>query len=86
MKQKRLIALLLAVVMAAAVLAGCGGQQQSAGSKKQDDKIAISMYMWDRSMLKELSPWLEEKFPEIEFTFVQSFNTMEYYKDLLARG
>ena len=81
MKKKRLIALLLAVVMAAAMLAGCGGS-----SKKQDDKIAISMYMWDRSMLKGLSPWLEEKFPDIEFTFIQSFNTMEYYKDLLARG
>ena len=81
MKKKRLIALLLAVVMAAAMLAGCGES-----SKKQDDKIAISMYMWDRSMLKGLSPWLEEKFPNIEFTFIQSFNTMEYYKDLLARG
>ena len=85
MKKKRLISLLLAVVMTAAMLTGCGGQQ-SAGSKKPDDKISISMYMWDRSMLKELSPWLEKKFPEIEFTFVQSFNTMEYYKDLLARG
>ncbi|MCF2665211.1 extracellular solute-binding protein [Oscillibacter valericigenes] len=81
MKTKRLIALLLAVVMAAAMLAGCGES-----SKKQDDKIAISMYMWDRSMLKGLSPWLEKKFPDIEFTFIQSFNTMEYYKDLLARG
>ena len=85
MKKKRLISLLLAVVMTAAMLTGCGGQQ-SAGSKKPDDKISISMYMWDRSMLKELSPWLEEKFPEIEFTFIQSFNTMEYYKDLMARG
>ena len=37
-------------------------------------------------MLKGLSPWLEEKFPNIDFTFVQSFNTIEYYKDLLARG
>lgn len=37
-------------------------------------------------MFKELSPWLEEKFPNIDFTFVQSYNTMEYYKDLLARG
>ena len=82
MNKERLIALLLAVVMAATMLAGCG----ETSSKKQDDKIAISMYMWDRSMLKELSPWLEEKFPEIEFTFVQSFNSMEYYKDLLARG
>ena len=52
MKQKRLIALLLAVVMAAAVLAGCGGQRKGTGSKKPDDKISISMYMWDRSMLK----------------------------------
>lgn len=86
MKKKRLIALLLAVVMAATMLTGCGGQQQATGNKKQDDKISISMYLWDRSMLKELSPWLEEQFPDIEFTFIQSFNTMEYYKDLLARG
>ena len=37
-------------------------------------------------MFKVLSPWLEQKFPDIDFTFVQSYNTMEYYKDLLARG
>lgn len=86
MKKKRWIALLLAVFMAVTMLSGCGGQQQSTGSKKPDDKISISMYMWDRSMFKELSPWLEEKFPDIEFTFIQSFNTMEYYKDLLTRG
>ncbi|MDO4516378.1 MAG: extracellular solute-binding protein [Bacillota bacterium] len=86
MKTKRLLCLLLAVVMAATMLAGCGSQNEGAGNKGDDGKISISMYMWDRSMLKELSPWLEEKFPEIEFTFVQSFNTIEYYKDLLARG
>lgn len=37
-------------------------------------------------MFKELTPWLEQKFPDINFPFVQSFNTMDYYKDLLARG
>lgn len=52
----------------------------------KDGKISISMYMWDRSMFKEFTPWLEQKFPDIEFTFIQSYNTMEYYKDLLARG
>ena len=76
---KRFVALLLAVVMAAALFAGCTGQ-------KKDDRISISLYAWDRSMFKELTPWLEEKFPEINFTFIQSFNTMEYYKDLMARG
>ncbi len=86
---KRLLCLLLAVVMAATLLSGCAGQQNTAKQPEkggENGNIAISMYMWDRSMFKELTPWLEEKFPDIEFTFVQSFNTMEYYKDLLARG
>ncbi|MDY4754396.1 MAG: extracellular solute-binding protein [Candidatus Faecousia sp.] len=84
MKTKRLISLLLVLVMAAVLFAGCSKEKES--GKASDGKISISMYLWDRSMLKELSPWLEEKFPNIEFTFIQSFNTMEYYKDLMARG
>ena len=80
---KKCLCLLLAAVMAATLLGGCAGQPETGG---EDGKIAISMYMWDRSLFKELTPWLEEKFPDIEFTFVQSYNTMEYYKDLLARG
>ena len=80
---KKCLCLLLAAVMAATLLGGCAGQSETGG---EDGKIAISMYMWDRSLFKELTPWLEEKFPDIEFTFVQSYNTMEYYKDLLARG
>ena len=55
MNKKRMIALLLAFVMAAGMLAGCG--KTGTAGKKQNDKIQISMYLWDRSMLKELSPW-----------------------------
>ena len=86
---KKLICLLLAVVTAATLLASCTGQQNTVNQPQNGGKngnIAISMYMWDRSMFKELTPWLEQKFPDIEFTFVQSYNTLEYYKDLLARG
>ena len=82
MKAKRWISLLLALVMVTALLTGCAGGKNAG----KNGKVAISMYMWDRSMFKELSPWLEEKFPDIEFTFIQAFNTIEYYKDLLARG
>lgn len=81
MKLKKILSLLLACVMFALMMTGCAGQNGTS-----DGRISISMYMWDRSMFKELSPWLEEKFPNIDFTFVQSYNTMEYYKDLLARG
>ncbi|MGN0996579.1 MAG: 5'-nucleotidase C-terminal domain-containing protein [Candidatus Ventricola sp.] len=82
---KKALCLLLALIVAAALLTGCTGKKTD-DQPAQSEKIAISMYMWDRSMFKELSPWLEQKFPHIDFTFVQSYNTMEYYKDLMARG
>ena len=86
MRKKNLISLLLAVVIAMTMLAACGKQGADTETAEDDGKISISMYVWDRSMFKELTPWLEEKFPDIAFTFVQSYNTMDYYKDLLARG
>ena len=82
--KKRVISLMLILVMTASLLAGCGNKNQS--NSKEDDRIEITMYMWDRAMFKELSPWLEQQFPDIKFTFIQSFNTMDYYKDLLERG
>ncbi|MGN0679784.1 MAG: 5'-nucleotidase C-terminal domain-containing protein [Oscillospiraceae bacterium] len=84
MRMKKFFCMLLVSIMATAMLAGCAGQNVEKGGN--DGRVSISMYMWDRSMFKELSPWLEQKFPDIDFTFVQSYNTMEYYKDLLARG
>lgn len=86
MKREKIMSVLLVFVMAVTMLAGCGSQKKNTGQTGKDDKISISMYMWDRAMFKELSPWLEQKFPDIEFTFVQSYNTMDYYKDLLERG
>ena len=86
MKTHRTTCLLLALAMAAALLTGCADMRDHAAQDEKDGRIAISMYMWDRSMFKEFTPWLEQKFPEIDFTFVQSYNSMEYYKDLLGRG
>ena len=69
--KKRIVSLLLVLMMALLLLAGCAGQKAadtSAGEPEKDGRIGITMYMWDRSMSKELSPWLEQKFPEIDFT------------------
>lgn len=44
------------------------------------------MYLWDKSLSKQLTPWLEEKFPEIDFTFVVGYNTVDFYTDLNERG
>lgn len=77
--KKRWICLLLALIMIATAFAGCG-------AKNKSDKISISMYLWDRSMYRQLTPYLEAKFPDIDFNFVQSYNTMDYYRDLISRG
>lgn len=75
---KQIIALLLAAATLLCV-AGCAKQ-------KKDEKTQITMYLWDKSMSKELTPWLEKQFPDIDFTFVVGYNTMAYYTDLTARG
>ena len=50
--------------------------------KRDSDKTAITMYLWDKPMMKELTSWLEERFPDIDFTFVAGYNSMDYYIDL----
>lgn len=72
-----------AFALAMLVFAGVGMPRAKAQDK---EPIAISMYLWDRTMMRQLTPYLEEKFPEIDFTFVPAYNTMDYYKDMVYRG
>ncbi|MGN0505714.1 MAG: 5'-nucleotidase C-terminal domain-containing protein [Lachnospiraceae bacterium] len=79
MKKRRIAAGLLLVVLL--VMAGCGIWKQ-----ETKDRVEITMHLWDKAMCKELTPWLEEQFPDIDFTFVVGYNTMDYYSDLNERG
>ncbi|MGN0638501.1 MAG: 5'-nucleotidase C-terminal domain-containing protein [Huintestinicola sp.] len=76
--KKRIIAALMIPVLLLSVT-GCE-------KNKTNDTVEITMYLWDKSMCSEFTPWLEQKFPEIDFTFVVGYNTMEFYTDLEARG
>ena len=77
--KKRLIALIAALVVLLGI-AGCAGKQQ------EQERVSITMYLWDKTMTKALSPWLKEQFPEIDFTFVVGYNTTDFYSDLKSRG
>lgn len=76
--RKRMIAVLMAFVMLLGITA-CGKNENT-------DKTEITMYLWDKSMTKEFTPWLEQQFPDIDFTFVVGYNSMEFYTDLDARN
>ena len=76
--KKRLIALVIAL---AAVLGSTG----CAAKQAEQERVSITMYLWDKTMTKALSSWLAETFPEIDFTFVVGYNTVEFYEDLNER-
>lgn len=76
--KKKLIALLLAFV-ALFACAGCGNESK-------DAQTEVTMYLWDKSMAKTFTPWLESQFNDIRFTFVVGYNSMDYYTDLTERG
>lgn len=76
--KKRVISALMIMVMLFS-LAGCKNNEN-------DNRVAITMYLWDKSMSRELTPWLETQFPDIDFTFVVGYNTMDFYTDLNKRG
>lgn len=76
--KKRMIASFLTFVMLLSMIA-CGKTENT-------DKTEITMYLWDKTMTKELTPWLEQQFPDIDFTFVIGYNSMEFYTDLDERG
>lgn len=72
-------------MLALAMLLFAGGALTRAKAA-DGESVAIRMYLWDRTMMRQLTPYLEEKFPEIDFTFVPAYNTMDYYKDMVSRG
>nr|MDD6336370.1 extracellular solute-binding protein [bacterium] len=79
--KKRWMAVIVAVVMLMGLCA-CG---QTGGGKAADSN-RITMYLWDKSMTKELTPWLEKQFPQLEFEFIIGYNSMDFYSYLLERG
>lgn len=80
-KTRLLAAALLCVLLLC--FAGCAKKDTPA---TEPGKPEITMYLWDKSMSKELTPWLERQFPDIKFTFVVGYNNMAYYTDLTERG
>ena len=76
--KKRVLAAILILVMMFSIT--------SCGKKQDTDRVEITMYLWDKSMTRAFTPWLEAQFPDIDFTFVIGYNSMDYYKDLNERG
>ncbi|MGN0829697.1 MAG: extracellular solute-binding protein [Candidatus Ornithospirochaeta sp.] len=83
---KKKLSVSLVIVTTLLLIVGCGKKTQDESvEKREENKVAITMYLWDKNMTKALTPWLEEKFPEYDINFVIGYNNMDYYKDMAEK-
>ena len=65
MKKKLIVSLV--IVTALLLIVGCSKQtQDESEEKREENKVAVTMYLWDKNMTKDLTPWLEELFPQYD--------------------
>lgn len=78
--KKRIVFVFVAVTLFIG-LSACKGEV-----REENDSNKITMYLWDFSMTKELTPWLEKQFPELDFEFIVGNNSMDFYCYLEEKG
>ncbi|MDD6226840.1 MAG: extracellular solute-binding protein [Bacilli bacterium] len=74
MKKRKLMSILLASLM----MVSC--------TPKNDNRVQISLYLWDKSLSKQLTPWLRDQFPQYKIEVVNGYNNMDYYTYLNNHG
>ena len=73
---------LLLIVLCVSVLLGCGVKRQSAVSpvaekateQKTDERVSVTMYLYDVTPMKQLTPYLAELFPDVDINVVTAVN------------
>lgn len=77
MKMKKKMVLLMAAVLLLSAV-GCGGLFSSVKDTEKKEKVTIGL--WGNELLEKYSQYLCDKFPDVEFTFVVTTNSLDYYR------
>ena len=72
---KRLCSLFLAVAMAVSLLTGCSAKN---GETAEKEKVTIAF--WSDQLTEQYGEYLQEAFPEVEFTFYVATNSTDFYR------
>ena len=86
MKKKLKLSLLFVLLLVVAIGCKKNNEVNNVSSSVKEERIEVTMYLWDKNMTKELTTWLEAKFPQYDINFIIGFNNMDYYKDLASRN
>lgn len=76
MKIRKIIALIMVLALGAASLSGCDSKKPLGENKKE--KVTIGL--WGNQMLENYVQYICDSFPEVDFEFVLSTNSTDYYR------
>ncbi|MCM1326739.1 MAG: ABC transporter substrate-binding protein [Bacteroidales bacterium] len=75
---KKLFGLITAMLLAAS-LSGCG--KAEASGREQ-----VTVALWSDQLTERYAPYLQERFPEVDFTFYVATNSTDFYRFKQERG
>ncbi|MGN0906207.1 MAG: ABC transporter substrate-binding protein [Bullifex sp.] len=86
---------LLIVICSVLMLFGCSGKKTDSVSvpaenvraeQKADERVGVTIYMYDVSPMKQLTPYLTELFPDVDISVVTAVNDIKALDYLSSKG
>ncbi|MCM1297341.1 MAG: ABC transporter substrate-binding protein, partial [Muribaculaceae bacterium] len=75
--RKKWLGLVLAASMLAALLSGCDA---SGGQPPQPEREKVTIALWSDQLTEHYTGYLQETFPEVDFTFYVATNSTDFYR------
>ena len=73
--------LILALALLLAVLSACGGAGPAEQPREQ-----VTVALWSDQLTEHYAGYLQERFPEVDFTFYVATNSTDFYRFKMERG
>ena len=68
--KKKLIVSLIVVTILLCILGCTKKTEEKSIEIDEEKKVEVTMYLWDKNMTKDLTPWLEELFPQCNYSVI----------------
>lgn len=80
---KKRSVLLCAAAVLLALLSGCSGENKL-GGKAEREQVTIAL--WSDQLTEHYAKYLQDTFPEVEFTFYAATNSTDFYRFKQEQG
>lgn len=80
---KKLYSLTIMAALFTAALSGCGKKSEPS---MESGREQVTIALWSDQLTERYAPYLQERFPEVEFTFYVATNSADFYRFKQEQG